>query len=130
MIAGGEAASGETIARGIAEVDDAATFFWKERKGGSGEKKNGGGGAVEACEPVGGLSAEDRGGAVGSSVVKEEVDASKSFLDTVDEAIDLGGDGEVGADDFGGGALLAKLVGQAESGGGAATMVEDESVSH
>jgi hypothetical protein len=85
---------------------------------------------VEACEPVGGLSAEEWGGAVGSSVVKKEVEASESFLNTLDEAIDLGGDGEVGADDFGGGALLAKLAGQAESGGGAATMVEDEGVSH
>lgn len=51
-------------------------------------------------------------------------------MDTLDEAIDLGGDGEVGADDFGGGAMLAKLAGQAESGGSAASMVEDDGVAH
>ena len=111
MIARGEATSGETIGGGIAEVDDAATFFWKERKSGAGEKKNCGGGAVEACEPFGGLSAEEWGGAVGAGIIEEKVEAPESFLDTLDEAIDLGGEGEVGADDFGGGALLAKLAG-------------------
>ena len=111
MITGGEATSGETIGGGIAEVDDVATFFWKERKGGAGEKKNCGGGAVEAGEPVGGLSAKEWGGAVGTGIIEEEVEASESLLNPLDEAIDLGGEGEIGADDFGGGALLAKLAG-------------------
>ena len=51
-------------------------------------------------------------------------------MDSADEAIDLGWDGKVGADDFGGGAMLAKLAGQAESGGSAASMVEDDGVAH
>jgi hypothetical protein len=51
-------------------------------------------------------------------------------LDTLDEAIDLGWDGKVGANDFGGGAMLAKLAGQAESGGSAASMVKDDGVAH
>ncbi len=51
-------------------------------------------------------------------------------MDTLDEAIDLGWDGKVGADDFGGGAMLAELAGQAQSSGSAASMVENDGIAH
>ena len=51
-------------------------------------------------------------------------------MDSADEAIDLGWDGEVGADDFGGCAMLAKLASQAQGGGSATTMVENDGIAH
>ena len=103
MIAWGQPARGEAIRGRVTHINDSATTFGKEGERRLRGQKGGGAGAMETGEPIFRTCAKERGRAIGSRIVDEEIESTEAMANLAKEAVDRIGEGEIGWNHQGGG---------------------------
>ena len=91
MVTRSQFSRGDSVGSGIPKVDDPAPALRKEGEGGLGGEKSSGCGAVKSAEPIFGTGSEERGGAIGTGIVYEEIEATELATDFLKHSGDLSG---------------------------------------
>ena len=128
MIAWGQPARGEAIRGRVTHINDSATTFGKEGERRLRGQKGGGAGAMETGEPIFRRCAKERGRAIGSRIVDEEIEPAETMANLAKEAVDRIGEGEIGWNHQGGGSQATNFASEAGRAGGTAAVVKDHGV--